>query len=105
MRDEHSASWRLNGRVEQLRVGQLAADAGQLAERGVGAREREDELAAVGQLGGSGAGTKAAYPSGQLDDLAGLGGVELGRVHDSTFALSDTVKRQLKAYRVIVTNR
>ena len=36
--------------VEQLWVGQLAADAGELAERRVGAREREDQLGAVGQL-------------------------------------------------------
>jgi hypothetical protein len=40
----------LEGRVQQLRVGHLSADAGKLAERRVGARDREDELGAVGQL-------------------------------------------------------
>ena len=50
----------LERRVEQLRVGQLAADAGELAEGGVGARQRQHSSWPYLSLGGRGAGTNAA---------------------------------------------
>ena len=76
MRDEQSASWRLNGSVEQLRVGQLAADAGELAERGVGARQRQHQLVAVPQPGRQRRRHEGGIAFGAGDDLVRLRGHE-----------------------------
>ena len=44
---------------QQMRVGQDAAEAGQLAERGIGGRKRRTKSGMYSRTGGSGAGTKA----------------------------------------------
>ena len=71
----------LERRVEQIRVGQLRADAGELAQGGVGPRQRENELARVGEPRRQWRRHEGSVPFGAADDLAGLGGVELARVH------------------------
>jgi hypothetical protein len=67
----------LEGGVEELRVGQLGADAGELAERGVGSREREDELAAVRQARRQGRRDEGGVAFGTGDDPARGGGMKL----------------------------
>ncbi len=92
--------------VEQLRIGQLAADAGELSERGVGARQRQDQLLRVTDPRGERRRDKGGVPLGGTHDLAGTRSVKLTWVHDACLAsLSFLATAALKAYRTIITNR
>ena len=93
--------------VEQLRVGQLAADAGELSERGVGARQRQHQVLGVRDPRGERRRDEGGVPLGGIHDLAGTRGVELTWVHDACLVLrrSSCGLATLKAYRKIVTNQ
>ena len=72
--------------VEQLRVGQLAADAGELSERGVGARQRQHEVLGVRDPRRERRRHEGGVALRGTHDLAGTWGVELAGVHDACLA-------------------
>ena len=72
--------------VEQLRVRQLAADAGELSERGVGARQRQHEVLGVRDPRRERRRHEGGVALRGTHDLAGTRGVELTGVHDACLA-------------------
>ena len=72
----------LEGRVEQLRVGQLAGEARELAQRGVGARQGEHEVGVVGQAGGEGRRHEGRVAFGAGDHPAGLRSMKVAGIDD-----------------------
>ncbi len=92
--------------VEQLRVGQLAADAGELTERGVGARQRQHQVLGVGDPRGERRRDEGGVPLGGIHDLAGSWGVELAWVHDACLVSRSFLGHAtLKAYRKNIRNQ
>ena len=75
----------LEGRVEQLRVGKLAGEARELAERGVGARQGEHEVGVVGQARGEGRRHEGSVAFGAGDHPAGLRSMKVAGIDDVPF--------------------
>ena len=72
--------------VEQVRIGQLAGDARELPQGGVGARQREGELLREGEPGRQACRNERGVAVPRRHDPARAGSVELASIHDTAFS-------------------